>query len=150
MFTTIGCILSRAAPGGVLKVAWSTVLNFTDPFPYTAAIRAADMQIFPTEKGEFRAELTQVTLNKLWMQRFNENLPRVHKGTIRRGRRVFTFLTKDQPEVYNRGRLLSLAEICADDFEVQHARTSGDLVDVDQGRKVQQSACSELLTWWSS
>jgi AraC-like DNA-binding protein len=60
------------------------------------------------------------------MQRFHENLPRVHKGTIRRGRRVFTFLTKDQPEVYNRGRLLSLGEICADDFEVHHARTSGD------------------------
>jgi len=107
-------------------VAWSKVLSFTDPFPYTAAIRAADMQIFPTVKGEFRAELTQVTLNKLWMQRFNENLPRVHKGTIRRGRRVFTFLTEDQPEVYNRGRLLSPSEICADDFEVQHARTSGD------------------------
>jgi AraC-like DNA-binding protein len=118
--------LTQAAPGGVLKVAWSKVLSFTDPFPYTAAIRAADMQIFPTVKGEFRAELTQVTLRKVWMQRFSENLPRVHKGMIRRGRRVFTFLTERQAEVYNRGRLLSLGEICAENFEVQHARTSGD------------------------
>jgi IS30 family transposase len=35
-------------------VAWSKVLTFTDPFQYTTAVRAADMQIFPTAKGEFR------------------------------------------------------------------------------------------------
>ena len=63
-------------------MAWSKVLNFTEPGSYTAAIRAADMEILPTTTGEFRAELTQVTLKELWMQRFSENLPRVHKGAI--------------------------------------------------------------------
>jgi len=111
--------------GGVLKVAWSKVLNFSDPDQYTAAVRAADMRVFTTAKGEFRAELTQVVMNKLWMQRFRENLPRVHKGAIRHGRRVFNFLTEGQPEVYNRGRVMSLGEICADDFDVQHVRTLG-------------------------
>jgi AraC-like DNA-binding protein len=80
----------------------------------------------PTAKGEFRAELTQVTMSELWMQRFNENLPRVHKGAARPGRRVFSFLTEDQPEVHNRGRLLSLGELCADDHEMQHATTTGN------------------------
>jgi AraC-like DNA-binding protein len=107
-------------------VAWSKVLTFADPFQYTEAVRAADMQIFPTAKGEFRAELTQVTMNELWMQRFDENLPRVHKGAARPGRRVFSFLTADQPEVHNRGRLLSLGELCADDHEMQHATTTGN------------------------
>src|SRR6478735_1906983 len=32
--------------GGVLKVAWSKVLHFTDPDQYTAAVRAADMRVF--------------------------------------------------------------------------------------------------------
>ena len=32
-------------------MAWSKVFAFADPFQYTAAIRAADMQIFPTAKG---------------------------------------------------------------------------------------------------
>ena len=109
-----------------LKVAWSKFLTFADPFQYTEAVRAADMQIFPTAKGEFRAELTQVTMNELWMQRFDENLPRVHKGAARPGRRIFSFLTEDQPEVRNRGRLLSLGELCADDHEMQHAVTSGN------------------------
>jgi AraC-like DNA-binding protein len=39
---------------------------------------------------------------------------------------VFTFLTADQPEVSNRGRVLSSGEICADDSEVQHVRTEGN------------------------
>ena len=107
-------------------MAWSKVLSFNDPHSYTSAVLTADMQIFPTAKGEFRAELTQVVLNQLRMQRFEENLPRVHKGAIRRDRRVFTFLTADQPEVSNRGRVLSSGEICADDSEVQHVRTEGN------------------------
>jgi AraC-like DNA-binding protein len=109
-----------------LEVAWSKVLAFTDPHPYASAVLTADMQLFPTAKGEFRAGLTQVVLNQLRMQRFEENLPRVHKGVISRDRKVFTFLTADQPEVSNRGRILSLGEICADDFEVQHVRTKGN------------------------
>src|SRR5260370_22624047 len=104
-------------------MACSKVLNFTDPCPYMAAIRAADMEILPTTQGEFRAELTQVTLNELWMQRFSESLPRVHKGTVRGRRNGFTFLTEAQPELHNRGTLWSPGEICTPHFEVQHAAT---------------------------
>jgi AraC-like DNA-binding protein len=107
-------------------VAFVRTLTFTDPFPYQAAIRAADMEIIPTAKGEFRAELTQATLNKLWMQRLSEDLPRVHRGAIRRGRKIFNFLTEDQPEVYHCGRLFEQGELIADDFDVQHARTAGN------------------------
>jgi hypothetical protein len=74
---------------------------------------------------KFRAELTQIVLNLLRMQRFEENLPRVHTGAVRRERKVFTFLTADQPEVSNRGRVFSLGEICADDYELQYVRTGG-------------------------
>jgi AraC-like DNA-binding protein len=116
--------LAHAAEGN-WKVAWSKVLTFTDPHPYTSAVLTADMQLFPTAKGDFQAELTQVVLDRLRMQRFEENLPRVHRGAIRRERKVFTFLTADQPEVSNRGRVFSLGEICADDFELQHVRTGG-------------------------
>jgi len=106
-------------------VPWSKVLAFNDPHAYTAAVLTADMQLFPTAKGDFRAELTQVVLNQLRMQRFEENLPRVHTGAVRRERKVFTFLTADQPEVSNRGRVFSVGEICADDYELQHVRTGG-------------------------
>jgi AraC-like DNA-binding protein len=107
-------------------MAWSKVLSFTDPFPYQTNVRAADMRIFPTVKGEFRGQVTQIVMKKLWMQRFHENLPRVHKGTIRPGRRIFSFLSQVQPEVYHCGRLLSQGELVAEDYEVQHVRTMGD------------------------
>lgn len=60
-------------------MTWSRVLTFVDPFQYTEAVRAADMQIFATTKGHFRAELTQVTMDELWMQRLRK-ICRVYTG----------------------------------------------------------------------
>jgi len=44
---------------------------------YQAAIRAGDWRVYPTKKGQFRAELTQITLNQLWMQGFHQELPQI-------------------------------------------------------------------------
>ncbi|MET4042107.1 helix-turn-helix domain-containing protein [Bradyrhizobium sp. RT6a] len=104
----------------------SKVLGFVDPFQYAANVRSADIEIFPTVKGKFGAQLTQVTFAQLWMQRFEETLPRIHRGTIKPDRKVFTFLTEDQPEVYNRGRLFSFGEVCANDSDMQHVVTTGN------------------------
>ncbi|TMK47759.1 MAG: hypothetical protein E6G70_13465 [Alphaproteobacteria bacterium] len=60
---------------------WSKSFTFTDPYPYQAALRISDVEIFPTAKGKFCAELMQINLNKLWMQRGRENLPHVVAGT---------------------------------------------------------------------
>jgi AraC-like DNA-binding protein len=65
-------------------------------------------------------------MNELWMQRFHEKLPRVHKGTVRPGRKVFSFLSQIQPDVYHCGRLLSPGELIAEDYDIQHVRTMGD------------------------
>ena len=73
-------------------LAQSEVFSFTDPLPYQAAIRAADLDLFPTAKGEFRAELTKISLNKLWMQHADESLPGICVGTISPSRRVIGFL----------------------------------------------------------
>ena len=59
---------------------WSKVFNFSDPFQYQSSIRAADVELYPTTRGEFRAELTQINLHQLWMQRFDEKLPQVYAG----------------------------------------------------------------------
>jgi AraC-like DNA-binding protein len=78
----------------------SSVLNFTDPFPYQKALRISDVELFPTVKGEFRAELMQINLDRLWMQRGHENLPHVVAGTVRPVRKAISFLTKEQETVY--------------------------------------------------
>ena len=109
------------------EVSWGRVLTFDDPFPYQSAFRAADMELFPTAKGEFRAEVTQVELNQLWMTRFHENLPRIQTGVIKRGRKAFGFLTKaNQPELYSCGRPLSPGEIHVNNFDVTHHKSGGN------------------------
>jgi len=103
---------------------WSKVLNFTDPLPYQAAIRAADLELFPTARGKFCAELTQVCMNQLWMQRFHQNLPLVVAGAMRAGRRIISFLTAAKPTtMQHRGMDVSPGEIIVNNSDVLHQRT---------------------------
>ncbi|WP_375786896.1 helix-turn-helix domain-containing protein [Bradyrhizobium sp. Pha-3] len=109
-----------------MKMPSSQIFAFRDPFPYQAAIRAADWEIFPTTKGEFRAELTQINLNKLWMQRLHETLPQVQVGTLRPGRKVIGFLTDvHQRDIQHRGANISPCEIVTNS-DVMHIRSAGN------------------------
>jgi AraC-like DNA-binding protein len=106
---------------------WSKVLTFTDPFPYQAAIRAADIELYPTARGEFRAELTQINLNQLWMQRFNENLPLIYASKLRPGRRAIGFLTTGhQPGKQHCGVEVSPRDIVISKSDTMHHRTRGN------------------------
>jgi AraC-like DNA-binding protein len=105
---------------------WSKVFSFTDPFPYQTAIRATDVELYPTTRGEFSAELTQINLNQLWMQRFHEKLPQVFASKIRPGRRVIGFLTGEQPAIQHCGMDLSPRDIVISSYDVMHHRTTGD------------------------
>lgn len=108
-------------------MSWSKVLSFTDPFPYQSAIRATDVELYPTTRGEFSAELTQINLHQLWMQRFHEKLPEVYASKIRPGRRVIGFLTAaNQPTLQHCGMNLSPRDIVICNCDVMHQRTEGD------------------------
>src|SRR4051794_13630375 len=108
-------------------MASSRVLRFSDPYPYQAAIRATDVELYPTTRGRFQSELTQVNFDRLWMQRFNETLPQVYASKVRPGRRVIGFLTDtDQPSVQNCGRECSPHEIVVNSYDVMHHITAGD------------------------
>ena len=73
---------------------------FSDPLPYQAALRISDLEVIPTCAGKFRAELTQIDLEKLRMERGHENLPHVVAGSAKPGRKAITFLTGEQVMVY--------------------------------------------------
>ena len=40
-------------------MAWSTVLDFSDPLSFQAAISTADLELLPTTRGQLRAEIDQ-------------------------------------------------------------------------------------------
>ena len=82
----------------------SRVLNFTDPFAYQSAFRSVYAELFPTAKGKFRAELTQVSLSKLWVHGAHEDLPRVYIGMVKPHRAAIGFLTRpNQPPMLHCG-----------------------------------------------
>jgi AraC-like DNA-binding protein len=94
---------------------------------YQAAIRAGDWQVLPTKKGRFRAELTQVTLNQLWMQGFQHELPQIQIGAVLPNRKVIGFLTEiNQPAIHHRGEELSSDDVIVASTDVMHLRAEGD------------------------
>jgi AraC-like DNA-binding protein len=59
----------------------SAVRTFTDPDEYFAGIRNLRIYGLVLQRGEFRAESTRIDLQRLFMCRFDENLPRIMKVT---------------------------------------------------------------------
>ena len=106
-------------------MASSAILNFTDPFTYQAAVRGAQLEFLPTEKGDFRAELTKVTFESLWMQRGKESLARVFRGAVALDRSVIGLLTDlDQPEYRHCGARVSPGAIIVDDHDEMYRQTT--------------------------
>jgi hypothetical protein len=60
---------------GFPEMPWSRVLRFTDPLPCQAAVQGSDVEILPTKSGDFQLEITQIGMDRLWMQRFHVSLP---------------------------------------------------------------------------
>ena len=105
---------------------WSRVLAFDDPLHYQAAIRGADWEVYPTKRGKFRAELTQINLNQAWMQSFHCELPQIQTGAVTPNRKVIGFLTEArQPAIYYCGQELSPHDIVVN-TDAMHVRWEGD------------------------
>jgi hypothetical protein len=103
------------------------VLSFTDPFPYQSAISTADLELLPTARGQFRAELTKVCMDQLWIQRFHQNLPLVNAGAMKPGRRVFTFFMSAEPQAMRHcGMDVSSGDIIVNNFDEIHQQTEAE------------------------
>lgn len=74
-------------------MVWSGVHRFDDPESYSAALQTVATEVLPVATGEFRGELTQIRMARLWMQRFEINLPQISSGMVSAPRKVFAFLS---------------------------------------------------------
>jgi hypothetical protein len=75
----------------------SRVLTFADPYAFQEAVRVANVELIVTDKGDFHGELTQVDLDRLWMQRGFDNLPRIIRSSVAAGRvPILFFADADQ------------------------------------------------------
>jgi AraC-like DNA-binding protein len=106
---------------------WSRVLRFTDPFAYQSAFRSVDVELFPTAKGRFRAELTQVSISKLWMHGAHEDLPRIYIGAVKPHRAAIGFLTRtNQPAMQHCGMEILPGDMVINDNDLMYRRTEAN------------------------
>src|ERR1700730_8523200 len=113
--------------GSSAPMPLSKVLTFTDPFPYQSAFRSVDVELFPVAKGEFRAELVQISMSKLWIHGAHENLPRVSVGAVRPDRAAIGFLTQaSQPAMQHCGVEVFPGDIIVNDADMMHRRTAAN------------------------
>jgi AraC-like DNA-binding protein len=105
---------------------WNRVVRFTDPLE--CRIQAADVEIFPTERGHFQLEITQIGMSRLWMQRFHLNAPHVNTLAVRRGRRAINFLTEaTSTTLQHCGVEILPGDIIVNDYDMVHQRSNANL-----------------------
>jgi hypothetical protein len=93
-------------------MASSVVRAFTDPDAYYAAHRIRRVEGFISERGNFRAELTIIDFDRLWMERGEERLARVLNITSDPERAKILFPTsRSKPATHFDGLELSAREI---------------------------------------
>jgi AraC-like DNA-binding protein len=113
--------------GSSAPITLSKVRSFTDPFAYQSAFRSVDVELFPTAKGEFRAELTQISMSKLWVHGAHENLPRVYVGAVRPHRAAIGFLTEaNQSAMQHCGMEVLPGDIIVNNADMMHRRTAAN------------------------
>jgi AraC-like DNA-binding protein len=105
----------RFPPAGskVLVMIRGRTFTFADPQSYQAAV-PAQWEILVTRKGDFQAELTQVDLPRLYLQRAREGLPRVIRSAVSVERPPIFFLPDaDQPAMHHSGMEVSFGDLVA-------------------------------------
>jgi AraC-like DNA-binding protein len=108
-------------------VPWSRVFRFSDPLECQAVIWSADCELFPTTKGSFRAELTQIGMSSLWMHRIGVSLPQVNTVAVKPGRRAIGFLIEpNSSPLLHCGLEVLPGDIVVNRFDVTHQRSDAN------------------------
>lgn len=107
---------------------WSRVVHFSDPLSLQAALQSATQaEILPTVRGRFRAEATQIGMDKLRMQRFEVDLPQITTVTTASDRKSIGFLIEGgSSDLYHSGLEITRGDILVYGNEVLHQRSSSD------------------------
>jgi AraC-like DNA-binding protein len=104
----------------------SAVFRFTEPDDYAAAIRYSTTEITVTGRGRFAAKLIRVDLDRLSMQRFSDNLPRIAHSATASERAIISFRAEVGPPLFASGAELHPSAIVRHTRrEEYHQRSSG-------------------------
>ena len=127
---------------------WSRVLSFTDPLACQESVQGGHVQFLPTMKGKFQAEIMQVGMNKLWMQRFAFALPQITVVTKSPDRKSIGFLVgTNSSNLQHCGTEVTPSDIFHYGTDLQHQRaaSSFDVVSMSLPSTEFPSICRMIL-----
>jgi AraC-like DNA-binding protein len=75
-------------------VVWSRISTFTDPSACQTAFQTVDVELLPTAKGSFHAEVAQIGINRLLLHQVRISLPEINTVALKHGRKSIGFLTE--------------------------------------------------------
>jgi AraC-like DNA-binding protein len=108
-------------------MAFSRVLSFDDPSACQAIFPAADVELFPTARGNFHADVTQIAMDRLWLHRIHISLPEINTVAVRPGRRSIGFLTEcNSSSLLDCGLQVRPGDIVLNKSDVVHQRSDAD------------------------
>jgi AraC-like DNA-binding protein len=112
---------------GENRVALRRVFNLDDPSACQAVFPFADVELFPTAKGNFHAEITQVRMNRIWTHRIHMSLPEINTVAVKPGRRSIGFLTEcNSSSLLDCGLEVRHGDIVLNRSDVVHQRSGAD------------------------
>jgi AraC-like DNA-binding protein len=126
LYTLAGLAVPNGKAGRFV-MAHVSVREFVDPEQYQAAIRPSHVEILVPARGDFHADLKHVEFPRLWLQRANENLPRIVHATVTSDRPPVFFLTAaNHAPLRHKGRNLAFGEIVVEGSgSAHHYRSEG-------------------------
>jgi AraC-like DNA-binding protein len=68
----------------------------SDPYDHQRSLRAEAVDLVVTAPGDFRGEVTRIDVDRLWLQRGRESLPRVVHSAVSKSRNGVFFLADTQ------------------------------------------------------
>jgi AraC-like DNA-binding protein len=108
-------------------MALSRVFSLDDPSACQAVFPSADVELFPTAKGDFHAEIVQVGMNGLWMHRIHISLPEINTVAVKSGRRLIGFLTEcNSSSLLDCGLEVRPGDMVINRSDVVHQRSGAD------------------------
>jgi hypothetical protein len=75
----------------------SAIFRSRDPYEHQRSLRAEAVELVVTAPGDFRGEVTRIGVDRLWLQRGRESLPRVAHSAVSKTRNGIFFLA-DAPQ----------------------------------------------------
>src|ERR1700748_1790988 len=74
----------------------SAIIRSSDPYEHQRSLRAEAVDLVVTAPGDFRGEATRIDVDRLWLQRGRESLPRIVHAAVSKPRKGIFFLADAQ------------------------------------------------------